>query len=404
MSAPIIQGPIIQGWCPGALRPMMSGDGLVVRVRPRGGRLTAAQAAGIADLAARHGNGLLDLSNRANLQIRGVTPKSHPALIDGLRALGCLDASAEAEARRNIMVSPFWAEDETQAIAQALETTLAASDAPQLPGKFGFSIDLSPDNQLASAPADIRIEAGENGILIRGEGFATGALAADATVAANHAVALAHWFTQTGHIQNGRGRMATVFADLPPKDRHSRLPVSFQTQSARPATPKPPQIGPCANGMLLGLAFGQMQAETLAGFAKLGDLRLTPWRMILIEGLAVPPTLPDLITRPDDTMLRVVACTGAPGCPQALGETRALATALAPHVPMGKTLHVSGCAKGCAHPAPADFTLVATAAGFAPLHNAAAAARPRTTHYVADLAAADLAANPDLLFESHNAP
>ncbi len=25
----------IKGWCPGALRPMQSGDGLVVRIRPR---------------------------------------------------------------------------------------------------------------------------------------------------------------------------------------------------------------------------------------------------------------------------------------------------------------------------------------------------------------------------------
>ena len=48
---PIIQGPIIQGWCPGALRPMASGDGLVVRVRAHGGRLSQAQARGIADLA-----------------------------------------------------------------------------------------------------------------------------------------------------------------------------------------------------------------------------------------------------------------------------------------------------------------------------------------------------------------
>lgn len=32
--------PIIQGWCPGALRPMASGDGLVVRIRLPGGRMT----------------------------------------------------------------------------------------------------------------------------------------------------------------------------------------------------------------------------------------------------------------------------------------------------------------------------------------------------------------------------
>ena len=108
MSAPIVKGPIIKGWCPGALRPMLSGDGLVVRVRPRGGRLSAAQVAGIADLSARHGNGLIDLSARANLQLRGVTDGSYDALMAGLQALGLLDESAETEARRNILVTPFW--------------------------------------------------------------------------------------------------------------------------------------------------------------------------------------------------------------------------------------------------------------------------------------------------------
>ena len=48
MADPINQGPIIQGWCPGALRPMMSGDGLVVRIRPREGRVSGAQLAEIA--------------------------------------------------------------------------------------------------------------------------------------------------------------------------------------------------------------------------------------------------------------------------------------------------------------------------------------------------------------------
>ncbi|MEO6855833.1 MAG: hypothetical protein ABI410_07150, partial [Rhodoferax sp.] len=69
--------PQTQGWCPGALRPMLSGDGLVVRVRPYAGRLTPAQAAGIAALARQHGNGMLDLTSRANLQLRGVHPESH---------------------------------------------------------------------------------------------------------------------------------------------------------------------------------------------------------------------------------------------------------------------------------------------------------------------------------------
>jgi precorrin-3B synthase len=75
-----------------------------------------------------------------------------------------------------------------------------------------------------------------------------------------------------------------------------------------------------------------------------------------------------LLTDPDDPLLRVTACTGAPGCPQASVETRALARHLAASLPTGKTLHVSGCAKGCAHPAPADLTLVGCCGAFDLVH------------------------------------
>jgi sulfite reductase beta subunit-like hemoprotein len=56
-----------------------------------------------------------------------------------------------------------------------------------------------------------------------------------------------------------------------------------------------------------------------------------------------------------------------------LGETRDVATRLAA---TGLGLHVSGCAKGCAHPAPADFAVVATAAGYDVIENGRADAAP----------------------------
>ena len=40
-----------KGWCPGALRPMPAGDGLLLRVRPQGSRLDPAQVAGMAEIA-----------------------------------------------------------------------------------------------------------------------------------------------------------------------------------------------------------------------------------------------------------------------------------------------------------------------------------------------------------------
>ncbi|MCB2128271.1 MAG: precorrin-3B synthase, partial [Rhodobacteraceae bacterium] len=128
-------------------------------------------------------------------------------------------------------------------------------------------------------------------------------------------------------------------------------------------------------------------------------LRITPWRMILIEGAAGAPSIPGLITDPADPMLRVTACTGAPGCPQALIATRSLARRLAPG--LGTHLHVSGCAKGCAHPGPAPLTLVGRADGTVDLiRNGTAADLPSRT----GLAPASLTALPALLTETDHAP
>lgn len=188
----------IKGWCPGALRPMLSGDGLVVRIRPRGGRLDAAQAAGIAELAARHGNGLIDLTSRGNLQIRGVSEDGYPALIEGLAELGLLDTDSEIEAQRNILVTPFWtAADDTRPLAAELERALASASL-DLPTKFGFAIDDGHERVLAGASADIRIERDRNrGLLVRADGAQLG-LSVTRSEAVQIALALAEWFVASG--------------------------------------------------------------------------------------------------------------------------------------------------------------------------------------------------------------
>jgi precorrin-3B synthase len=375
---------------------MESGDGLVVRMRPRGGRLTQHQARGIAELAVQHGNGLIDLSSRANVQLRGVIWANHAALIEGLRVLGLIDANTDAEARRNIIVSPFWsAGDGVQEVAAALGGTLSDANAPDLPGKFGFSVEAGTDAVLQSAPADIRIERHAAGWLVRGEGFATGALTAGPIEAADAAIRLARWFVEMGGIVAGRGRMAALWADQPAKQRHSRLPVPFQQTAVNDQTQPQPKPGPVAQGLLVGLEFGQMQAKTLALLGDLADLRVTPWRMLLIEGRSQAAGIPGLITDPKDPMLRVVACTGAPGCLQAHRPTRQLARALAHELAEGTLLHVSGCAKGCAHPTAARTTLVATTKGFDLIHNGTAAEVPTQRCLTAEA----LVAHPHILTE-----
>jgi precorrin-3B synthase len=377
------QGPVVQGWCPGALRPMMSGDGLVVRVRPRLGRLSAAQARGVAALSREHGNGLIDLSARANVQLRGVSTASHPPLIEGLRALGLIDDSVAQETRRNIVVAPFHAPgDPTLAICTELARLLARPDAAELPGKFGFAVDTGAVRVLEGTACDIRIERDAHGVVLRPDGSRL-AKRVTAATAATEALALTRWFVETGGIHEGRGRMAAHVARF-------GVPQGF----ILPATTQDflPRPGLCDAGALVALAFGQMTAETLQALAGLGDLRITPWRMIVVEGATALPDLPGLISDPTDPLLHVVACTGAPGCVQALGPTRDLARALAPHVQ--GLLHVSGCAKGCAHPGAADLTLTATPQGFALIRGATAHDTPFAHH-----SAAALIARPDLLTE-----
>ena len=349
----------IKGWCPSAHHPMQSGDGLIVRIRPRGGRLSAAQALAIANLAARHGNGLIDLSGRANFQLRGVRAENHGPLLAELAGLELVDADADVEAQRNILVTPFWREgDDTRAIVAELGHALGERRLG-LPAKFGFAVDCGPERALALAPADIRFERGaDGGVIVRADGALYGR-SVPRTGAITLALELARWFLASGGASDGRGRMAAHLRS------GARLPDAV-AGCVPPAGALPrPSPGVCAPGALVGLAFGQMQSATLKFLAeRAAGLRMTPWRMILVEGLRDMPQHDGLITRADDPLLRVTACTGAPGCEQAYAETRALAQALAPHIPADARLHVSGCAKGCAHPGPSAITLVATTDGF----------------------------------------
>jgi precorrin-3B synthase len=366
---------------------MQSGDGWVVRLRPPLGRLTSAQARDIARLAAEHGNGQIDLSARANLQLRGIAAETHRPLIAALQAQELVDATAELEARRNIVLTPFWEPgDDSAFVAARLTAALAEDRAPALPGKFGFAVDCGRHPVLAGTSADIRIERGRDGLICRADTAPAGRPVTRES-AADMAVELARWFVASGGMQDRRGRMARHLS------HGAALPAAWRRSPAADPAPRPGP-GPCAHGALAALEFGRIDAETLAALAEHGALRLTPWRMLLIEGATRIPALPGLIRDPDDPRLRLEACTGAPACPQGLAETRSLARALAPHLPGGTRLHVSGCAKGCAHPRALAVTLVATGPDRYDLIRAGRAGDPAALR---GLTPGDLVDRPDLL-------
>jgi len=338
---------------------MLSGDGLVVRVRPYGGRLDAGQASGIAGLAERLGNGLIDLTSRANLQIRGVGNDGHLPLLQGLAQLGLLDPDAETEERRNILVTPFWsAGDDTCSLALELERALASSSL-DLPTKFCFAVDDGKERALTTASADVRIERdAAGGLIVRADGAELGC-SVGRTEAVDVALALAEWFVRSDGARGGRGRMAAHIR------AGARLPEALRGHAKPTSMTAAPLPGLHPQGALVGAMFGQLTHSALRHLSGYGQaLRMTPWRMMLVEGLRKMPCREDVITQPDDPALRVIACSGAPRCREAHADTRALAMALAPHIAADARLHVSGCAKGCAHSGQASITLVATGDGF----------------------------------------
>lgn len=383
---------VVKGWCPGALRPMQSGDGLVVRVRPFGGRLEAAQVARLAELAERYGNGLIDVTSRANLQIRGVSEQSHQPLLDGLAGLRLLDPDSEIEARRNILVTPFWkVGDETQALAAELEEALADS-ALGLPTKFGFAIDDGTSRVLAGDSADVRIERDRGGrLLVRADGARFGRSVARGE-AVSTALALANWFVTSGGAKGGRGRMAAHIA------AGAALPGTLSGETEPAPVMAASRPGQYPHGALVGIAFGQMLHTTLHQFSGCGDaLRMTPWRMVLSEGQREVRSGAGLITEPYDPALRVIACSGAPRCREAHADTRALAAALAPHIALDMWLHVSGCAKGCARSGASAVTLVATSAGFDLVRGGSTRDEP----VLRGLNGADIVSDPSILVGGH---
>jgi precorrin-3B synthase len=379
---------LVKGWCPGAVRPMQSGDGLIVRLRVSGGEVALPLAARIAEWSGRWSNGQIDLSNRANLQLRGISPRHLPELWGALRDFGLLDDSGAGEAVRNVISSPLTGLDPTavmdvRPVARALAHRLATDTVlHDLPNKFGFAVDDGGLMSLLETPTDIRFVARRTidgpvfDIHLAGARLGPcrpGALMDIAAVLGR--VFLRLRIGQEARIRRMRDLVSAFGAET--IAREAGLPYAPTPATARPA---PDFIGVHTLGSAafigLGLPFGRITAEDLAALASAAkasgaqSLRLTPWRAILVP----VPTVRDasalaaglsgsFIPAAGDPGLRVAACVGAPSCPRATTPVRDVAAGLAKIVGSaagsGIFLHLSGCEKGCAHPTPAPVTLLA---------------------------------------------
>ena len=123
--------------CPGALRLHAAADGPLARVRVPGGRMTGAQLRAVHDLAASWGDGHVELTSRANLQLRALRDAPVAELAARLQAAGLLPSPTH-ELVRNTVASPLAGGLPVEALDRAL---CADESLAGLPGRFLFALD-----------------------------------------------------------------------------------------------------------------------------------------------------------------------------------------------------------------------------------------------------------------------
>jgi precorrin-3B synthase len=393
--------------CPSLFRIVAARDGGVCRVKLPIGHLTTAQAYAVAAVAGRFGNGVIELTNRANLQIRGVCPDAGAALADSLIAAGLGPTRLETDDIRNVMVSPTAGIDPEQQIealplAHALLARIECDARFQaLSPKFSFLVDGGESVAATGRSHDVWLASMDGGLMALGFAGSPPIRLDDKTpfiaILENRAIAAAtaaaHLFLDAAADDPTLVRLRDLFSRMTRErflaELSERLGVREKCDCATAAwrRPRPTDAGPIGihqqrqQGMTyLGVApplarLSPAMLEHVAAIAEVagdGSLRLTPWHGLIVpfvprgearQALAALQDAGFVVDRRDPLSL-VVACSGAVGCPAGLSDTKLDALALAAALDEGtKTIHVSGCAKGCAVPTIADATLIASGAG-----------------------------------------
>ncbi len=363
--------------CPGLLRPHTAADGALVRLRLPGGATTADLLRDLAAAAARHGDGDLHLTSRANVQIRGLSgDDAVGGLAADAAALGLLPSPAH-ERVRNIVASPLsglaGGRADIRGLAAELDGRLRADRAlTALSGRFLFGLDDGRGDIAGLAPDLTAIALDDSRAAVR-----IGALSGpvvDLASAPAALISLARGFVTLGTD-------AWRIADLPGAGRELGGADPAETSapagpdvSAPPADTAPPSPGfhpgsGARTGAVVALApLGTLTPEMVAALPD-GDVHLSAHRMLAVPAgddpaaLAARLAAAGFVTDPASPWTRVTACIGAPGCAKSAGDTRAAARALVAAGGAETAVHVVGCARSCGAPTRPHSLRVLTAPG-----------------------------------------
>lgn len=331
--------------CPGLLRPHVAADGALVRMRAPGGRLPDEGLHRLSAAARAFADGDVHLTSRGNLQIRGVALDDCGGVPDGLIAAvteaGFLPSPTH-ERVRNIVASPLSGLTgglaDIRSLIAALDEALCADPLlTDLPGRFLFGID-DGRGDIVGLRCDLSataVDAGHARIVI---GALSGPVVPLPQVVGT-LIDLARRFTAVRatrwHVRQlpGEGR-----------ELGGGMPVSRPTPRAMP-------FGVLDGAVSVLVPLGILTPRMVAALPGRGVI-VTPWRSLVLPTGTSPATLADagFVLSNDSPWVRVTACTGAPGCSLAHGDTRELARRTAAEPVTSEHVHVIGCERACGAP------------------------------------------------------
>lgn len=282
--------------CPGVLRLHHAADGHLARVRLPGGRLCPAQLQAVAR-ASQLGNGIVELTSRANLQLRGL-PGDAGSELAVLLAGGRMFPSPAHDRVRNVIASPLAGRHpdsltDTDPVVEALDRGLCAEPMlAELPGRFLFAVDDGSRLALGHG-ADVTLSARDAHTfqVLIAETAIEGRLTAEAAVRLVLAIARAFLAERTS-----AGSMAWRVAELEDGVVRVARRVGVELSAAQAIAGRGPlavgrQVG--RDGLLAITALvrsGRLEPGAVARLASLAEahaleVRVSPWRRLTVPDL-----------------------------------------------------------------------------------------------------------------------
>ncbi|MET0613375.1 MAG: precorrin-3B synthase [Pseudomonas caspiana] len=391
--------------CPGLLRIVPALDGGICRIKLAGGSISAAQAHAVANAAQTYAHGVIEATNRANLQIRGIGDQQ-VALIDTLLAAGLGPNNPDSDDVRNLMLSPVAGLDPHMLLdvrPLAAQILAALENNPRfhdLSPKFALSLDGGEAMVMLEHPHDLWLSALKvGGEIMLGFGLA-GCPAQDSPLAAvpmanglELVLAVLELFLDLARPE--QVRMRHLLEEVPAQQLLSnlqqRLSIELRVDQKVTAWRRPAivsnqhlgvypqqQAGKVAVGG--GVPLGRLDPAMLNAVAQLatdfgdGSLRLTPWQSLLLpnvpseRGEQVLSALQaaGLLCSADQPLAQIIACTGSTDCAKGLADTKTDARLLAGQLQrsgVSRAVHLSACKRSCAAAHLASVTLLAVSPG-----------------------------------------